>query len=323
VSLFAKSIAFLPSACAPYAGKTVMPPPPGSVSIVVRHVHERTLDWCVGALREAFPQAPLRLVSAMPFDACLRRAYEASLEMGAPWSLHVDADALCVAEPLYQLMDFAGKQRRNVFSLSGILMDNFFLFPRAAGAHLYRTEYLRQALRFFLPTGSTTRPETSVRRAMAKCGYPTIQTDFVLGLHDYEQYYRHIVKKSALFRNKFSHFEELLPYWREKAENPDFAVALLGVNTDDIPADDLLNDGVAFERLRHIPLPEEKKPLPMLHAPQETIRLRLADELNNTVAQLLSRIAPTQESFNYLLGPVFPALIERIKFLTYHSFSKL
>ena len=314
MSFFTKPIAFLPSAVALYREKPASPPPPGSVSVVVRHVNERTLDWCVGALREALPQAPLHLVSATPFAACLRQAYAVSLESGTPWSLHVDADVLCLAEPLYQLLDHAKKQRRNIFAFSVLFMDKFFMFPRAAGLHLYRTKYLSRALDCFAPDGVTSRPETFVKRAMAKLGYPTIQTDFLFGLHDYEQCHKHIVKKGALFRKKFSRLDELLPYWREKLQDQDFAVALLGASQD-IPFPILLDDNKSKSEFEKVPLPEEKTPLHRYESYQEMIQERFLFEFSQANSALMSKFFPAISSWSYMLGPAYPRFIEYSLFL--------
>lgn len=303
----------LPAATQSMAGRLVQPPSPDEISIVVRHVEERTRDTCAALLKEALPGVQLRLVSSVPFDACLRLAYEASLEMDTPWSLHVDADMLCAAVPLYGLIEYAKLQRDNVFAFSGLAMDRFFMVPRGVGLHLYRTSLLKDALSRLAPQGTTSRPETSVKQAMAKRGYPTIQTNFLIALHDYEQHYRHIFRKICLIQKKFANSKLLLPHWEFLAETiPDFAVAANAAKQD-IPFSLSLNDREIQKWCAlHVMLPPEKKALEVVQYTQKSVSAMLSEALATAKPELSRELFPqVPSSWTYQLAPVYPEYIEK------------
>jgi hypothetical protein len=313
-SFFVRPLKHLPSAAEAMRGRTFEPPPAGEVSVVIRHVGERTLPACASLLQEALPGAPMRLVSAVPFDACLRKAYDASLEMGTPWSLHVDADMLCLAEPLYRFFGYAREQKKNTFAFSALAMDRFFGLPRAAGLHLYRTAYLKKAATLYAEPGTTLRPETSVKRRIAEYGFPTIQTDIVLALHDYEQFYKHIFRKISLILHKFGHSHQLIPVWDSLAANKDYAVA--GMAARNTPPRETLLHADLLEAWceTHLELPVEKGILDQYAFTQGSLAVFFVSEMENARHDLQSALFPNLNGqWTNQMGPVYPSFIEKLK----------
>jgi hypothetical protein len=304
---------YLPSASASLAGITIVKPGPEEVSIVVRHVNERSLDACVKQLKFAFPDSPIRLVSAVPFDSCLKLAFEASLEMRRPWSLHVDADMLCLARPLYSLVEYAKRQRENTFSFGCMVYDRIFLESRYCGLSLYRTKFLEYAKNMIAPAGQTGRPETFVKRLMARAGFPVICTDILVGLHDYEQYYRHIFRKVLLQKSKFSKYNEVIKKW-SGLKDADYLTAAIAVNYQ-VPFHIALNDHLTEEwRVEnHVQIPAEKDPLDVSLWNQDKIEQILSSELTGSDRHEDGK-KTGHENNTFQLGPVYPFLIEMIKY---------
>jgi SAM-dependent methyltransferase len=166
----------------------------------------------------------------------------------------------------------------------------------------------------FAPHGSTMRPETSVKRAMCRRGYPTIQTDFCIGLHDYAQYYAHIFRKVSLLKRKFGAFSKLLPYWRDMERNKDFAVALLAAEQNP-PADILLDETKVREWIReHCPLPPEKAPLPVSECAQAELAEKFTAELSGAKHEITGALFPALRTWNFLLGPAYPPYLETLRY---------
>ena len=94
------------------------------------------------------------------------------------------------------------------------------------------TYRFKPARRTLIPKeGTDLRPETYALEQMRELGSPWMQIPIVLGLHDYEQYYRDIFRKSFVQAHKHT---DLIPlfvkYWRRMAvKDSDYQVALWGL----------------------------------------------------------------------------------------------
>jgi hypothetical protein len=77
---------------------------------------------------------------------------------------------------------------------------------------------------------SNVRPEFQTLQAMAAIGYPYKTVPFLVGIHDFEQYYRDIFRKCFIHAHKHLEMAELLlSVWWEKANcDMDYEVALHG-----------------------------------------------------------------------------------------------
>jgi hypothetical protein len=89
---------------------------------------------------------------------------------------------------------------------------------------------LTKAMRFIPNEGVSLRPESDTIGSMAKRGCRWIQLDQVVGIHDYEQYYKDIYKKAFLQARKFCKFREsILERWDQLAKTDlDYRVARFG-----------------------------------------------------------------------------------------------
>ncbi|WP_084031850.1 glycosyltransferase [Desulfonatronum lacustre] len=201
------------------------------VTVVIRSVGERTENYSVHLATQQVIDNNIFIVRKTPFSEALRESFKIGIEKGLPWTVCIDADVLIKPNSLRDLLDIANRQRRDMFEIQGQILDNFFGGPRDGGPHMYRTSLLSKAIDFIPEEGTGLRPENFTILKMKESGYPHVQIPQVLGLHDFEQYYRDIFRKCYVQAHKHSQFiEKFINYWRLMAEeDKDFEVALWGL----------------------------------------------------------------------------------------------
>jgi len=201
------------------------------LSVVIRASGERTETICKELiLAQGISPDNLVVIREAPFSAAVRKGFEIGIERGLPWTLHVDADVLLRPGSIKKMLSLAEAQEDNVFQVQGKVIDKFFGGPRDAGNHLYRTSLLSAALPLIPEEGVDIRPESHTLDAMEAVGYPTIKVPYIVGVHDFEQYYKDIFRKSFVQAHKHLYRAELfVTIWQEGAErDTDFQVALKG-----------------------------------------------------------------------------------------------
>lgn len=240
-----------------------------NVVVIIRTVGERTSSWCRRLVQMELPGAPVYTVSERPFSKTLRRSYEVGLRTGAAWTLCIDGDLLVAQGALTALLCTAhSPSNRHVFEIQGLVVDKLFGVRRPAGNHLYRTALLARAVDLIPAENTSLRPESDTILAMARRGYPWIQLEQVVGIHDYEQYYRDIYMKVYLQARKFRRFKDtVLERWNNALGDRDFEVAQRAWTDSEAMKDDVFADSAIAkgDRLSEV-LSElglkEKSPLP-------------------------------------------------------------
>jgi hypothetical protein len=202
-----------------------------SVTIIIRSAQERTEQLCQDLiLAQGVDPGNVVIVRKAPFSAALRKSFEIGIERGLPWTFCVDADLLLRPGSIQCMLEFAEKQPENVCEVQGYILDKFFGGPRPGGVHLYRSSLLSKALSFMPKDGFDIRPEFQILQIMQSKGYPWVSVPYVVGLHDFEQYYRDIFRKCFVQAHKHEYLTDLfLSIWRDGAEDDmDYWVALQG-----------------------------------------------------------------------------------------------
>jgi len=201
------------------------------VSVIIRSAGERTEQLCKKLIIEqGVSPENLCIVNEAPFSAALKTTFELGIERDLKWTLCIDADVLLRPGAVKNMIVLAEQQDEKVCEIQGFILDKFIGGPRIAGNHLYRTSVLSKALENIPPEGLDIRPEHNTLQALAAIGYPWIQVPYLVGIHDFEQYYKDILRKCFIHAHKNLDLTELfLPIWREKAiSDMDYAVALHG-----------------------------------------------------------------------------------------------
>ena len=235
------------------------------VSVVVRSAGERTLSTCVDLIEaQGVPKASIYILTESPFVGALKRSYEIGIAEGKKWLMCVDADLLLRQGSIHTIIDYAKQLPETVCEVHGHILDKFFGGSRLGGIHLYRCQWLHKTNAVLDALGSPIRPESATLEEMARQGYPWVECPYVVGLHDFEQSYQDILRKTFVHAHKHQRLLPLLvDYWRAGAQagDMDFEVALLG-----------LGEGIKFtqrveidtaslsEKLKEVTIDGEDKP---------------------------------------------------------------
>jgi len=204
--------------------------PANNVTVIIRSVGERTETLCRQLLADQVQESDIFIINERPFTKAIAKTYEIGIENQRKWTLCIDADVLIKEDAVNELLQKASEADENVFEIQGNVLDKFFGGPRAAGNHLYRTSLLKKAIDAIPLPNVSLRPESFTIKQMAAKGYPWVEIDLVVGLHDYEQYYKDIFRKTFIQAKKHERFMPVLTaYWeRMKNEDTDYQVALWG-----------------------------------------------------------------------------------------------
>lgn len=186
------------------------------LAVVVRGVGEATTGTCLELLRRALPDENIVLLREIPFSRAVVCTYERGLAARRPWVLALDADMLLRPGALARLLAQAQAQPEDVFALWALSLDKALRVLRPVGLHLYRGGLLEQALKLAGSGGfeQSLRPETAMVNRMLASGFSAVQTDVFVGLHDYGQSPRSLLKKGFLHARKHAQFMDILrPQW--------------------------------------------------------------------------------------------------------------
>ena len=198
--------------------------------VVIRAAGERTFEACRHFLLREVPLDLLHVVQERPLEAALRKCYRIGMESGAEWMVTVDADVLARAGGVAALLEVARGLPERYVKVEGLVHDKLRGGYREGGPYVYRVKHLPMALPAVPDAGTQIRPEFSTLQRLSSLGYPSFKCSEVLGIHDYEQFYRDLYRKAFVHGQKHSHWlAEVLPRWRQLADSDaDFSVAMRG-----------------------------------------------------------------------------------------------
>lgn len=206
--------------------------------LIVREAGERTREACLSIVSEQLPRDRVRVLSERPFSAAVRRGLELAAAERPRWLFTLDADVLLTPTAIADLLTLCEAAPPEAFHVKGLLLCRIFGGTQPRGFHAFRGSLLTRALSAVGASPNTTRPETSVVRAMESAGHPSVFAGDVLGLHDYEQSLRHVYLKMILRARKTDQHSSL----RERlgalaGSHPDFTVAAWGLEDAHLFAD--------------------------------------------------------------------------------------
>lgn len=199
------------------------------IVLVQRSAGERTSAVAAHLLAHQVSESTFFTVEEFPFETALRRCFEIGIDANAEWLLTVDADVLPSRNLVAEASALAKHYPDSVCMFSGRVHDKFFGAYRRAGIRVYRTAWLPKALDLLPRPGAELRPEGYIVDSLINLGAERRYNAWVTGIHDYEQYYRDIVRKSYLHAKKHKEIFQLLPEWvRKGVDDTDFRVAVYG-----------------------------------------------------------------------------------------------
>lgn len=174
--------------------------------VVIRSSNERTFELCKRLCLGQFPEKNLRIVQEVPFEKALRTCYEIGIESQKKWMVTVDADVLLAEKAIETLICNIEMLPECYFQLEGRIFDKITGLYRQAGHRIYRTEWLPFALEHIPIEGKEVRPEFATLQKMGQLGFPSRRIPDVLGVHDFEQCYADLYRKSFVHAIKHPHW---------------------------------------------------------------------------------------------------------------------
>lgn len=197
------------------------------MKVIVRTVGERTTDECI---RRASLIGEVDVISGVtPFCEVLRETLRRGLQYDQPWIPVIDADVLLFDGTIEAALNEL-ESMDSVFCLDGRTKDKILRVTRRAGVHIFNRSMIETAMQY---VRDSIKPETRCRQAMEReHGAKTHTGHIVFGLHDHEQYYRDLWRKSYLQAQKMGRTIRKAPQhnlnrWPELAEtDPDYRVIL-------------------------------------------------------------------------------------------------
>ena len=200
-------------------------------SIVIRSTGERTEFLCKElVLEQGISEENITVIRKTPFSLALQASFKTGITSNKPWTLCLDADVLLRSNSIQEMVCFAEQQGPSIFEVRGLVLDKFFGGPRQGGIHLYRTSLLHKAIEVIPLEQNNIRPEQNTLRVMKTLGFPWRWSRYVVGVHDFEQFYADIYRKCFVHAHKHKHYAEIfISYWPQQTKNDyDYKVALKG-----------------------------------------------------------------------------------------------
>jgi hypothetical protein len=202
-----------------------------SLILVIRSSNERTYDVCKELCLKNSLIGNISIIQECPFESALRKCYETGITSNKKWMVTIDADVLLYKKSIECLVHNAELMPPEYIQLEGRVFDKITGMYRQAGHRIYRVKYLPLALSQIPSNGTQIRPEYYTLQQMGRLGHPSRRIPDVLGIHDFEQNYFDIYRKSFIHARKH-------PYWIKDMiercadhlhEDPDFLVILKGL----------------------------------------------------------------------------------------------
>jgi hypothetical protein len=199
-------------------------------TVVIRAAGERTVEACRHRALEEFPEDAVHVIECKPFEAALRECYRIGAESGKKWMITIDADVLPRPGFASQIVTLSERVRDNVIMFNAIIHDKLMMSYRTGGVKVYNAQYLDEALKHVPEDGVTLRPEAATLKIMMTKGLKKKNFDYVIGLHDYEQFYKDVYRTAYFHATKHKEkVANLLADWKKASEtDPDYLVAVKG-----------------------------------------------------------------------------------------------
>lgn len=225
-----------------------------NIAVIVRSVGERTEDKALKRLKDIFGDNNVYLVkNVTPLIEASKETFELGLKTGKKWILVVDSDVFLFEDKIWIFIKKAQKiikKDKKALCFQGYVFDKFANTPRECGVYLFYSKNLKYKNEYFNLCKDKIRPDSCVRDYIEEKGYRTYQSDDVLGIHDFFQNNRDIVKKIILHCKKNDdEIKNWIKEWEKLAKNDkDFEYAFLGLKIyDSIKDKNFIPDSKQFD----------------------------------------------------------------------------
>lgn len=207
------------------------------VFVVLRSAKERSAPLAEKAI--SLQTGRYAVIEEHPFSNALKKMFSIGEEQPEKYLLAVDADVVLHPGSLEKIVEIAEehlKKSPELFFLDFFVMDKF-RGKCCSGCHLYVNRYSNDLLSHLVSDVDDTRPENHLVLDFAKThALVHEKSHFVVGLHDFEQYYRDLYAKYFRRAQRRKHEAEMLIHILEERktyyskDDQDFTVALKGLH---------------------------------------------------------------------------------------------
>lgn len=160
-----------------------------NIFVILRFANERSFPLAVEALAQETPH--YAVIEAYPFSKSLQEMFKIGTDLPFDYLLALDADVILHPGIFKKI---AAEAARCEFFLDFLVMDKF-RGRCCSGCHLYLNKYSSSLSKYSLALDST-RPENQLVIDFAKNYHlKLLRSSLVVGLHDYEQYYKDLYAK--------------------------------------------------------------------------------------------------------------------------------
>lgn len=205
-------------------------PDASELTVVIRAAGERTEPHCIDSFARQLPdRAQLIVLRESPFSAAVQHSLKIGVESARPWLIAVDADIMPLDDVVVRIREICAKMDARAFVATPLFLCRAVGGLATRGLHCYRASLLPEALDILGSLPQDLRPESRIHDAMVARGYTRECYAKILGLHEYEQFAKHIYLKAMLRSRKDEFSSQIRSNLTTHAEsNPDCQIALWG-----------------------------------------------------------------------------------------------
>jgi len=204
-----------------------------NTTVIVRSVGERTEQASIELLSDFFGRENIILVrNITPLRSAVEISYEIALKKNKKWTLIVDSDILVIKDRLVNFLKYAELASRkydDIYCVNGFMISRFLESPYVNGINLFYTANLSKALKY-LNESQVLKIEEYIKIKMSSQeNLLNYRFQYVIGLADFFQQYKDIVRKSIVFCYKWKRMDEKRMFWEQNSlGNKEFQYALEG-----------------------------------------------------------------------------------------------
>ena len=267
-----------------------------NVTVVIRCAGEATEQLSYSLVSKQVQTDNIFLVHETPFVRAVIKTFEIGIEQANKWTLAIDGDVLIFDNSIEELVEWAESCEDHFFEFQGRVFDKFFCSPRPGGPHLYRTKYLREALKYVPKEQENLRPESHTYKKMAEIGIHYYHDLKIYGLHDFFQFHRDIYRKCYVHAKKHNQYlEYFLTQWTTRSlKDNDYIFAIKGI------LDGLINKHKTRADLNYFA--NNKSSINFINEPAEIEPLKNLDDSIDEIMSSFKLDKPSEEFANSIMN---------------------
>ncbi len=199
------------------------------ITVVIRSANERTISACKNLVLNEVNEENVFIIEEKPFSEAVIKTFDIGLKQGKKWTLAIDADLIIVPNAITQMVNRASINSTNLYVYQGYIIDKFRGGTKSGGPHLYLTENLKNAKKYYKEIKNEVRPESFLYSKMKKDGFNFVEESRLFALHDFFQFYEDIYRKAFFHGIKHFKWSSLFVYWLERGKlDYDFRIFIKG-----------------------------------------------------------------------------------------------